>query len=75
MMKRKAKSVSIKKSAEEEYMRKTEEEIMKTVYGNFSCGSWFTDSRGVVTTLYPKSSISFWKNTRKVDFSKFDFEH
>ncbi len=73
MMKCGAKSVSVKAGAEEKYMRRLEEDMMKTIYGNYDCGSWFADSRGKITSLYPKNAISYWRNTRRVDFSKFDF--
>jgi len=66
--------VAVKSSSEREYMERAAKEMLSTVYGRHDCGSWFADARGVVTELYPKTAISYWRRTRRVNFSHFDFK-
>lgn len=72
MIARKANYFAVKPETELEYMTRMKEAMMKTVYGNFKCNSWFTDN-SVVTALYPKSCISYWRRTRRIDCNGFDF--
>lgn len=74
MIKKKSSYVSVKSSVEREYMDTLGKEMMKTVYGTHQCGSWFTNARGMVTALYPKSAISYWNRTRKLDLAQFDIQ-
>lgn len=74
MQSRNANYFAVKKNVEIDYMNAMKNAMMKTVYGNFKCGSWFADdAKGIITALYPKSSISYWNNTRKICVNDFDF--
>lgn len=73
-MKRNAKVINVKVSAEDEFMDKLKNEMKKTVWGKEDCGSWYANARGDITTLWPESCINYWKQTKNVDWSKFHFD-
>lgn len=74
MIKRDAKCVTIKEHAEEQYMKSMKEQMKKTVWGTEKCGSWYANDAGIITALWPKNCTSYWRETKAVDFSKFNFE-
>lgn len=74
MIKRNAKLVAIKKSAEDEFMNSIMAKMKSTVWGTTSCGSWYTDSSGVVTVLWPENLVSYWNLTKNVNFDHLEFE-
>lgn len=74
MIIRDAKYVAIKEHVEEEYMQSMKEEMTKTVWGTEKCGSWYANGAGIITALWPKNCTSYWRETKSVDFSKFNFE-
>lgn len=73
MIKRNATVINLKKSAEDEYMDKLDKAMKSTVWGAENCNSYYANQRGDVTVIWPKSTLSYWWETRKVDWSKFDF--
>lgn len=74
MIKRDAKYVAVKERAEAEYMESLKEQMKKTVWGTEKCGSWYANDAGTITTLWPKNCTAYWRETKAVDFSKFNFE-
>lgn len=74
MLVRDAKFVAVKEDAEEEYMNNMKQQLNDTVWGTEKCGSWYANDAGIVTTLWPKNCTSYWRETKTVDFSKFNFE-
>ncbi|CAL8069130.1 unnamed protein product [Orchesella dallaii] len=73
MSKRNASVVSIKKSAEDEYMDSILTSMKTTVWGTYDCGSWYADHRGVITALWPESLVSYYNRTKDVNFSHMEF--
>ena len=73
MMKRNATLIEVKKEAELEYGVALEEQMSKTVWANTKCNSWFANSNGIITALWPSNCINYWRKTRVVDFTKFEF--
>jgi len=73
MMRRDSKCVTIKLSAENEFMKEVKEKLKTTVWGSEDCGSWYANAAGIITTLWPQNCISYWWKTRQVDFSNFEF--
>jgi len=73
MSKRNARTVAIKKSAEDEYMDSILTSMKTTVWGTYDCGSWYADHRGVVTALWPESLVSYYNRTKDVNFSHLEF--
>jgi len=74
MLKRDAKYVAVKEDAEEVYMKSMKDQMAKTVWGTEKCGSWYANDAGIITALWPKNCTSYWRETRTVDFSKFNFK-
>lgn len=74
MIRRNAKYVAVKEDAEERFMETMKEEMKETVWGTERCGSWYANDAGVITTLWPKNCTSYWRETKAIDFSKFNFE-
>lgn len=74
MTKRNARVVTVKKSAEDEYMDSILTSMQSTVWGATSCGSWYADHRGVITALYPENLVSYFNRTYCVNFDHLEFE-
>lgn len=74
MSKRKARVVTVKKSAEDEYMNYIHDSMKSTVWGSTTCGSWYADHRGVITTLWPKNLVSYYNLLKNVNFDHLEFE-
>lgn len=73
MMDKQASSISIKRQVEDKFMRFVDDTMKETVWGNEQCGSWYLDSRGINTTLWPSSQVEFWRRCSKVEDSMFEF--
>lgn len=73
MLKRNAKVIDIKVSAEDEFMDQLDLNMKDTVWGRESCGSWYGNPRGDITILWSNTSTSYWWQMRNVNWSKFDF--
>ncbi|KAJ6640763.1 Baeyer-Villiger monooxygenase [Pseudolycoriella hygida] len=73
MMRQNAQVISVKVSAEEEFMDKLKADLKHTVWYNEKCGSWYANSRDVITTLWSGNCTSYWRQTANIDWSKFDF--
>jgi hypothetical protein len=75
LIRRKAKTVEVKESVQNEFMDKLEKEMKHTIWGVEKCGSWYANENGKVTALWPEGCISYWYKTAFLDFSKFDFKY
>lgn len=73
MVRRNAQVMNLKVSAENEFMDKLDVEMKKTVWGTESCGSWYANPKGDITILWSDNCTSYWRQTRNIDWSKFDF--
>jgi hypothetical protein len=73
MMRRNARCVTLKLSSENAFMKEVEENMKITIWGKEDCGSWYANTAGIITTLWPQNCISYWWRTRQVDFSNFEF--
>lgn len=74
MIKRKARVINLKVSAEDEFMNKLKIDLKNTVWKKETCGSWYANSRGDITTLWADNCTNYWRQTRNVDWSKFEFK-
>jgi len=74
MRRRNAKTVTVKKSAEDEYMDNIQQSMKSTVWGVEPCGSWYANDKGVVTALWPESLVSYYNRIKNVDFDQLTFE-
>lgn len=73
MRKRNAKVINLKVSAADEFMDKLNDNMKNTVWGKESCGSWYANPRGDITILWSNNCTSYWKQTKNIDWAKFDF--
>ncbi len=73
MMARDARLLEVKESTEDEFKEGLDKQMEKTVWGQAKCGSWYANDKGIITTLWPWSCLNYWRKTRTVDFSKFNF--
>lgn len=73
MMNRNAKMINVKVSAEDEFMDKLRTNLNNTVWKREHCGSWYVNSKGDVTALWPDNCTNYWRRTKNIDWSKFDF--
>ncbi|XP_037030697.1 FAD-binding monooxygenase ktnD-like isoform X1 [Bradysia coprophila] len=74
MMKRNAEVINLKVAAEDDFMDKLKANLKDTVWNREVCDSWFTNSRGVVTTLWGGNCTKYWRQTRTIDWSKFEIK-
>jgi len=73
MTQRNAKVVNVKVSAEDEFMDKLKVDLENTVWKREKCGSWYANPRGEITTLWGDNCTNYWRQTKKIDWSKFEF--
>jgi len=73
MMRRNAKCVLLKKETEDSYMEEVKSAMEKTVWVTGNCGSWYADTKGRITALWPYTCYEYWKRTKNVDFNHFEF--
>lgn len=73
MVRRNSKVLELKKSTEETDMTRLDKRMKKMVWGNATCGSWYANSDGLNTTLWPWTCIKYWRRTRTPKWSKFHF--
>jgi cation diffusion facilitator CzcD-associated flavoprotein CzcO len=73
MERRKASHVEVKEEAQEDFYKYITKEMKNTIWGNEACASWYANSRGEITALWPKNCTHYWNETRLLDPSKFDF--
>ncbi|ODM86881.1 Baeyer-Villiger monooxygenase, partial [Orchesella cincta] len=62
MFQRQARTITVKREAEEKYMQFVQSSFDGTVW-NSSCGSWYADERGVITLLWPKLLVTYYLST------------
>ena len=62
-----------KPSAQEHYNAQIQEELKHTVWAS-GCKSWYVDSSGRNTTLWPKLTVSYRKETRLMDLNAYDIK-
>lgn len=74
MMKRNAKVISLKVSAEDEFMDKLKDDLKNTVWATENCGSWYANSKGDITTLWGDNCTNYWRQTKDIDFEKFEIK-
>ncbi|XP_037040355.1 FAD-binding monooxygenase ktnD-like [Bradysia coprophila] len=73
MVKRNAKVINVKVSAEDEFMDRLDRNMKETIWGRESCGSWYANPRGDITILWSSTTSSYWWQMRNISWSKFDF--
>lgn len=69
--------VKVKKSAEDSYMTELDERSKNTIIGSGSCGgcdTWYINSKGVITELFPGTTKAYWEKTKDVKLNDLEFQ-
>lgn len=74
MMRRNVKVMNVKLSAENEFMDKLNADLKDTVWKKEDCGSWYVNARGDITTLWGDNCTNYWRQTKTIDWSKFEMK-
>lgn len=73
-MQQNAKVINLKVSAEDEFMDKLRADLKGTVWNEEDCGSWYANSKGVITTLWGDNCTNYWRQTKDIDWSIFEIK-
>lgn len=63
MMNRNAKVINVKLSVEDEFMDKLKIDLKNSVWKRGNCTSWYTNSKGDITTQWPDDS-TYWSKPK-----------
>ena len=64
-------SINIKKQTQDKYNEKIQSQFKGTVWAS-GCKSWYLDSNGRNTTLYPQLTTKFREELKKVDWEDYE---
>ena len=64
-------SINIKKQTQDKYNQKIQSQFKGTVWAS-GCKSWYLDSNGRNTTLYPQLTTKFREELKKVDWEDYE---
>lgn len=70
---RDALAVAVTQSVENNYMDEHTRDMRNTIWSTNDCGSYYANSKGLITIVYPRSQIDYWMRTRKFDKDNFEF--
>ncbi|CAL8099150.1 unnamed protein product [Orchesella dallaii] len=68
-----ASAVSVKESVEQAYMLRHQRDMKNTIWSSNDCGSYYANSQGLITIVYPRSQIDYWLRTLKFNPDNFEF--
>ena len=60
-------ALEVHPEVQKRYNDRIQENMRGTVWTNGGCASWYQDSRGGVTTLWPNFTYQFWRSTKEMD--------
>jgi len=59
-----APAIELRREVQERFNQKLQERMVGTAWLS-GCSSWYLDGRGENVSLWPRSSVSFWRQTRR----------
>ncbi|MFC7306178.1 flavin-containing monooxygenase [Streptomyces monticola] len=65
-------ALAARPSAVNEWNRRVQERMKRTVWNTGGCNSWYLDPNGVNTTLWPGTTTEFRTATRRVDLAEYE---
>lgn len=68
-----ASAVSVNKSVEDSYMLRHHRDMRKTIWSRNDCGTYYGNSSGLITIVYPRSQVDYWLRTRNFNARNFQF--
>lgn len=70
---RSATRVEVKSHVQEQFNRELQRDSEGTVWTAGGCDSWYLDGGGVNRAIWPASTLSYWRRTRRPDLADFDY--
>ncbi|RZQ60282.1 flavin-containing monooxygenase [Amycolatopsis suaedae] len=67
-----AAGLRVRPSVQEEFQREIQDKLVKGVWTQGGCKSWYLDSQGVNRTIWPGFTWRYWQKTRKADPADFE---
>jgi cation diffusion facilitator CzcD-associated flavoprotein CzcO len=62
-----AAAVDVRPGVQDEFQREIQDKLVKGVWTQGGCKSWYLDAKGVNRTIWPGFTWRYWLQTRKVD--------
>lgn len=67
-------AIEVKPAAQDAYNDKIQEELKRMVWSEGGCQSWYLDSEGKNTTIWPGFTWRYWMKMRTPNFRNFSFK-
>jgi cation diffusion facilitator CzcD-associated flavoprotein CzcO len=64
---REAAALDVRPGVQDEFQREIQDKLVKGVWTQGGCRSWYLDAQGVNRTIWPGFTWRYWLQTRKVD--------
>jgi cation diffusion facilitator CzcD-associated flavoprotein CzcO len=68
-----ADSAVVRSAVQSSFNTDIQQKLAKGVWSSGGCVSWYLDSHGVNRTIWPGSTVRYWRETRSVDPADFEF--
>ncbi|MEV7039975.1 NAD(P)/FAD-dependent oxidoreductase [Amycolatopsis sp. NPDC051061] len=69
---RDAAALDVRPGVQDEFQRDIQDKLVKGVWTQGGCKSWYLDAKGVNRTIWPGFTWRYWLQTRKVDPADFE---
>ncbi|MGB5795249.1 MAG: FAD-dependent oxidoreductase [Mycolicibacter algericus] len=73
MRAREATRVEVKSHVQDQFNRDLQRKSADTVWTSGGCSSWYLDADGTNRAVWPASTLSYWRTTRKAGSNDFEF--
>ncbi|MFE6617341.1 flavin-containing monooxygenase [Amycolatopsis sp. NPDC057786] len=67
-----AAALDVRAGVQEKFQREIQDKLVKGVWTQGGCKSWYLDAKGVNRTIWPGFTWRYWLETRKVDPSDYE---
>ncbi|QWF80790.1 flavin-containing monooxygenase [Amycolatopsis sp. CA-230715] len=67
-----AAALDVRPGVQDEFQREIQDKLVKGVWTQGGCKSWYLDAKGVNRTIWPGFAWRYWAETRKVDPSDYE---
>ncbi|WP_409493352.1 flavin-containing monooxygenase [Amycolatopsis sp. cmx-11-12] len=67
-----AAALDVRPGVQEKFQREIQEKLVKGVWTQGGCKSWYLDAKGVNRTIWPGFTWRYWLQTRKVDATDYE---
>jgi cation diffusion facilitator CzcD-associated flavoprotein CzcO len=61
--------LGVQRQAQQDFNRRLQRRLAGSVWNAGGCTSWYLDANGVNRAIWPGTSVSYWRRTRRVDRS------